>query len=198
MVDLNKYSFLEIISLVIAVIRTKFLFREARLIRFPFDIRGRRFIRVSKGFTTGRGCRIEAYPEDKKTVTLNIGNNVQINDYVHITAMVGVTIGDNVLLASKIYISDCTHGSYAGTSNDSSPLTPPSEREYSMKCVIIENNVWIGESVSILPGVVIGEGAIIGSNSVVTKDIPANTIAVGVPAKVIKKYNFEIKKWESV
>ena len=71
-------------------------------------------------------------------------------------------------------------------------------RSYNISEVIIEDNVWLGEFVSVLPGVKIGKGAIIGSNSVVTKDIPANTIAVGSPAKVIKKYNFETKKWEIV
>jgi acetyltransferase-like isoleucine patch superfamily enzyme len=64
--------------------------------------------------------------------------------------------------------------------------------------VIIGSNSWIGENVCILKGVVIGEGAIIGANSVVTKDIPAFSIAVGAPAIVIKKYCFENNKWKSV
>jgi lipopolysaccharide O-acetyltransferase len=62
--------------------------------------------------------------------------------------------------------------------------------------VIIEENVWIGEYVSILPGVTIGRGSIIGSMSVVNKNIPAFCIAVGAPAKVIKRYNFTTNKWE--
>ncbi len=60
------------------------------------------------------------------------------------------------------------------------------------------DNVWIGESVSVLPGVTIGQGAIIGANSVVSKNIPAYTIAVGSPAKPIKKFNFETTKWENI
>lgn len=52
--------------------------------------------------------------------------------------------------------------------------------------------------VSVLPGVTIGENSIIGANSVVTKSIPANSIAVGIPAKVIKQYNIETKRWEKV
>lgn len=64
--------------------------------------------------------------------------------------------------------------------------------------MLIKKNVWIGEFVSILPGVTIGEGSIIGSMSVVNKDIPAHCIAVGSPAKVIKKFNLETNLWEKV
>ena len=194
---LKKYSLLQIIQLLYFYMRTKLLFSKARLIRFPIDVRGKKHIEISDGFTTGRGCRIEAYPISKNGKVLRIGKNVQINDYVHITAMNDVQIGDNVLMASKIYISDCLHGSYKGDNNDSSPLINPIDRRYSFSKVIIKKNVWIGEFVSILPSVEIGEGAIIGANTVVTKDIPPYTIAVGNPAKVIKRYNFKNDAWEN-
>ncbi len=161
------------------------------------DIRGRRFIRVSKGFTTGVGCRIEAYPKNNHA-TLFFGENFQMNDYVHITAMRNVTIGNNVLLASKIYISDCSHGSYTGDEDDSNPNSIPHSRPLYAKSVIIEDNVWLGESVSVLPGVTIGTGTIVGANSVVSKSLPPNVIAVGSPAKPIKKYNFESQRWERI
>jgi len=179
------------------VMRTKLFFKNARIIRFPIDIRGKRFIKVDKGFTTGRNCRLEAYPANNETVLI-FGKNFQMNDFVHITAMKGVSFGDNVLLASKVYISDCTHGSYSGDQYDSSPIVPPIDRKMSSKSVIIDDNVWIGESVSILPGVKIGKGSIIGANSVVTKDIPENVIAVGIPAVPIKKYNFTSGSWEKL
>ena len=78
------------------------------------------------------------------------------------------------------------------------PLLYVKERSLSSKSVIIKDNVWLGEHVSVLPGVTIGENSIIGANSVVTKSIPANSIAVGIPAKVIKQFNFETKRWEKV
>jgi len=198
MINFKKYGIITLINLALNVIRTKMLFPKARIIRFPADIRGRKFIEISNGFTTGIGCRLEAYPVDNKSKTLIIGKNVQINDYVHITAMQSVKIGDNVLLASKIYISDCTHGFYEGGTNDSSPLEPPQSRKYKMNPVVIEDNVWIGEFVSILPGVTIGKGSIIGANSVVTRNIDENCIAVGSPARIIKKYSFETEKWEKI
>jgi len=194
----DKYTTWEVFFLLISWIRTKLFYHPARIIRFPLDIRGKKYIRWEIGFTTGRGCRIEAYPIEKKNVVLEIGKNVQINDYVHIAAMQQVKIGDNVLMASKIYISDCVHGSYSGEEEQSNPDIPPMQRAYVCKPVFIEDNVWIGEFVSILPGVTIGKGSVIGANSVVTKNIPPYVIAVGVPAKPIKRYNFETNKWEKI
>ena len=192
---INQYGLLGIIKMLINLIRTKLTFQNARIIRFPIDIRGKKFIQVSKGFTTGVGCRIEAYPKTDKKVLL-FGENFQMNDYVHITAKESVKIGNNVLLASKIYISDCSHGSYSGDENDSYPDSIPHDRPLSSKPVAIEDNVWLGEFVSVLPGVTIGKGSIVGANSVVSKNLPPYVIAVGTPAKPIKKFNFETNKWE--
>lgn len=173
------------------------MFISARLIRFPIDIRGKRFMRISKGFTTGYNCRIEAYPSNNDRV-LFIGNDFQMNDYVHITAMERVVIGNNVLIASKVYISDCSHGSYSGNEFDSHPDTIPKERKMYSNPVFIEDNVWLGEFVSVLPGVTIGRGTIVGANSVVSKSLPSNVIAVGIPAKPIKKFNFKNNRWEKI
>ena len=194
---LKRYTLFQFLNLFIWKIRTFFIFKNARLIRFPIDIRGKKYIRVGKGFTTGFGCRIEAYPEDNQP-TLFIGENFQMNDYVHITAMEKVSIGNNVLLASKIYISDCSHGSYAGNENDSSPDEIPKDRKLFSKPVVIEDNVWLGEFVSVLSGVSIGKGTIVGANSVVSKSLPEYVIAVGTPAKPIKKFNFSTQKWEKI
>jgi lipopolysaccharide O-acetyltransferase len=140
--------------------------------------------------------RLEAvFHEVPKLKTLYIGDNVQINDHVHIAAFNKVEIGNNVLIASNVFITDHNHGVYKGSDDDDSPDSLPNSRKIVSKEVIIEDNVWIGEFVSVLPGVRIGKGSIIGSMSVVTKDIPPNTIAVGSPARIIKKYDFNLKKW---
>lgn len=194
---MKQYSLLQLIYLSYCKIRTYFTFSQARIIRFPIDIRGKKFIRIGKGFTTGVGCRIEAYPTGDNN-TLFIGKNFQMNDYVHITAMNSVIIGDNVLLASKIYISDCAHGSYSGNEYDSHPDISPDKRPLFSKPVIIKDNVWLGEFVSVLPGVTIGKGTIVGANSVVSKSLPPYVIAVGSPAKPIKCYNFETQRWEKI
>jgi len=195
---LKKYGVFGALRLMFSVIYTRIFFPGARLIRLPFDIRNRRFISIGKGFTSGFGCRIESFPENTdREINVLIGENVQINDYVHIAAVDYIEIGDNVLIASKVFISDNNHGSYTLSDSDH-PSTIPASRKASFKPVYIKKNVWIGESVCILPGVTIGEGSIIGALSVVTKDIPPNSIAVGSPARVVKQFDFKTNRWVKV
>ncbi|MEQ8225838.1 MAG: acetyltransferase [Candidatus Eremiobacterota bacterium] len=194
---LREYNLPDFFRLCFSFFYTRLFYPEARIIRLPFYLRGRKSIVFGSGFTTGTHCRIEAYPVDENSRVLRFGKNVQINDYVHIAACECVTIGDNVLVASKVFISDHNHGAYFGENQDS-PDIPPSKRRLVSKPVNIADNVWIGEFVSILPGVSIGKGSIIGTMSVVAHDIPDYSIAVGAPARVIKKYNFISKKWEKV
>ena len=192
---LRRYGILGSIKLIISIIYTKIFFNNARLIRLPFDIRNKKNIKIGKNFTSGFGCRLEAFPSrDDIKYCIEIGDNVQINDYVHIGSIESVRIGNNVLMASKIYISDHNHGSYDNIYSDN-PLTIPSARKSISKEVVIEDNVWIGESACILPGVTIGFGTIIGALAVVSKSIPPYCIAVGNPARIVKKFDFVTKKW---
>ena len=190
----KRYGFLGSIRLALCLIYTKIFYPSARLIRLPFDIRNRRYIYIGKGFTTGVGCRIEAYPQSGKDKVLLFGDNIEINDYVHISAGEKIVIGNNVLIASKVFISDINHGNYTGIDQDN-PMSIPNSRALSTKSIEIKDNVWIGEGVCIMSGVTIGFGCIIGASSVVTKSIPDYCIAVGTPAKVIKKYDFEKNEW---
>ena len=192
-----KYSITDRVLMIYYIVRSKLISSNIRIIRFPIDIRGRRYISFGKNFTTGRYCRLEVYNNVNSNPCLKIGSNVQINDFVHITTMKSVSIGNNVLMASHVYISDCQHGFYSGE-NQTPPNIAPIERPYKIDAVTIEDNVWIGDQVCILPGVVIGEGAVIGANSVVTKSIPSYSIAVGSPAVVVKQWNDESKKWIKV
>lgn len=198
MAKLNTYGWTGVIHLIVFKLRTFLVFPSARLIRFPFRIRGKSHVVVQEGFTTGFNCRIDAFASDGDSKTIiNIGKNVQLNDYVHIAAVEQLTIADNVLIASKVFITDHNHGSYSGDIQDS-PLSIPKDRPLYSSPVLIEQNVWIGEFVCVLPGVTIGEGSIIGAMSVVNKDIPPYSIAVGSPAKVVKKYDFELENWVKV
>lgn len=192
-----KKSFLEFLYLGYSFIVTKLTIPSARLLRQPIDIRGKSGIAFGKQLTTGYHCRFEAHNKDEN-ISLHFGNNIQINDFVHIAALKEVRIGNNVLIASKVFITDLEHGSYIGNEDDADPCSIVKDRQLSSKSVVIEDNVWLGEHVSVLPGVTIGENSIIGANSVVTKSIPPNSIAVGSPAKVIKQFNFETKRWEKV
>jgi lipopolysaccharide O-acetyltransferase len=178
---MKSYTFAWKLWLVISRVYTKIFYPDCRLIRLPFDIRNRSKVCLGSNFTCGFFCRFEAYDEGR----IVISNDVQVNDMVHITACNEVIIEANVLIASRVFISDSSHGSYTEGVGDLS--LPPSKRQLYSDPVRICRNVWIGENVSILKGVTIGENSIIGAGSVVTINIPSNCIAVGVPAKVIKQ-----------
>lgn len=134
----------------------------------------------------------------EKKAELIIGKDVELNDYCHIGVSNKITIGDGTLIASKVFITDHGHGNIKSSCIQSTPLIPPIVRPLENSPVFIGSNVWIGEGVFILPGVSIGNGSIIGAGSVVTKSLPANVIAVGNPAKPIKKYNFDTSTWEQI
>lgn len=195
----HRYDLMGLLKLTTSWIVTKIFFRPARLVRMPYYIRGKSSISWGSGFTTGVGIRLDAFSRsDLKTKLIVIGERVQINDYVHIGAIESIRIGNDVLIASKVFISDHNHGRYNQADERSSPDIPPADRTLFSSPIVIEDRVWIGENVCIMPGVTIGKGAIIGAGSVVTHSIPAESIAVGVPAKVIKLYNKESNEWVKV
>jgi len=108
---------------------------------------------------------------------VKIGNDVGIGNYVVIWGSGGVEIGNDVLIAANSVITSDGHEVNAVKFRES----------VHVQKVKIGNNVWIGASVCILPGVEIGDNTIIAARSVVTKNIPANVIAAGTPAEVIKE-----------
>lgn len=144
-------------------------------------------IEIGDNFYAGDYLVLESWKEYqgvRYSPCLNIGNNVVFTNYIQISCIDEVTIGDNVLLGHAVYISDNNHGM---SDSDALKIPPVQRKLYSKGAVRIGNNVWIGRHVCVMPGVTIGDNCIIGANSVVTKDIPANCIAVGNPAIVIKK-----------
>ena len=101
-----SYGIFGVLDMMLSVVTTKMRFRNARIIRRPVYIRGKRWITVGKGFTTGRALRMEVFPADSCDRTrIEIGDHVQLNDYVHIAAVDYVHIGNHVLIASKVFIS---------------------------------------------------------------------------------------------
>lgn len=149
-------------------------------------IGGAQYIKIGDNFSVGRSLRMEAIYEHylyKYNPELVIGDNVWIEDYCHIGCANKIVIGNGVLIASKVYISDHNHGEISGNDLKLGPL----ERPLSTKPIVIGNNVWIGEGVCIMPGVELGDNIIIGANSVVTHSFPANVVIAGCPAKVIRE-----------
>ncbi len=109
---------------------------------------------------------------------LELGNNVCINSFTHIFAGGGVKIGDNSMISANCSISSITH-----PNNSTDRLADP----LIYRLVIIGKNVWIGMGAIILPGVTIGDDAIVGAGAVVTKSVAPRTVVVGNPARPLKR-----------
>ena len=144
--------------------------------------------RVFIGADAWIDCFAEYFGGQKFSPRLEIGDDTMVGYHSHIMVVGHMKIGKNVLIADKVYISDNLH-CYEDVSK---PII--SQPVIFKKAVSIGDGSWIGENVSII-GASIGKQCVIGSNSVVTKDIPDYSIAVGSPAKVIKKYDFKTKSW---
>lgn len=153
-----------------------------------------RYIRIGKNCRIRRGATINCYNHNfkqKLSPKLVIGNNVYIN-----TGFIGlisdkVIIEDNVTVGPNVSIMSHSHG-----------LDPKAksylDNDLVVAPVTLKEGCWLGDKVIVLPGVTIGKKSVVGAGSVVTKSIDDYCIAVGNPARVIKRYNLEKGVWEKV
>ncbi len=152
----------------------------------------KKYISIGDDSWIGNKSEIIAYNRADTDSGLTIGDHVRITSRARITCAGNIIIENDVLIAPDVFITDHNHGM--------NPEIPGgySQQELIIKPVVIEDGVWLGQRVCVLPGVTIGAHSIIGANSVVTHDIPPYSIAVGSPAKVVKRWNFENKEWENI
>ena len=144
---------------------------------------GLKYISIGKNSYIHKNCRIEAidlYYNQTFTPEIIIGENVEIGEYNHITAVNRIKIGNGVLTGRRVTISDNNHGLFDSRSLD----IIPARRNITCKGEVI-----IGENVCILSGVSVGKGCVIAANAVVTKDIPNYSLVAGIPARIIKQLN---------
>lgn len=121
------------------------------------------------------------YTDFGKNIT--VGKNVFINACCHFQDQGGITLGDNCLVGHNVVFATLNHG------------FAPEERQSMLPApIVVGRNVWIGSNSTILQGVTIGDNSIIAAGSVVTKDVPANTIVAGVPARFIRSISPEEEK----
>jgi acetyltransferase-like isoleucine patch superfamily enzyme len=121
---------------------------------------------------------------------LKIKNGAHIEQFFHVGACDYVEIGENVLIAGRVYIADHNHE----FKQIDKPIAAQNIQLGGK--VVIEDNAWLGEGCVILPGVTVGKGAVIGSNAVVTKNVPPFSVAVGIPAKIVRQYSPKTGEWE--
>jgi len=128
---------------------------------------------------------------DEGNSALLIVTKSLIGDFCHIAAVRKVVIADNVLMANRIYISDNVH-TFADINQSviDQPVAFKNE-------VTIGEGAWLGENVCVI-GASVGKNSVVGANSVVTKDIPDFCVAIGTPARVVKKFDFATQKWVSI
>jgi len=156
----------------------------------PIEIVGKRFISIGKYIIIRKHSSIFALQNDAEyEPEIAIDDFCSLGVSNHIAAVRKVVLGKYVLTANNVYISDNLHE----YENTNTPIMKQPVRFISE--VAIGNGTWIGENACII-GATIGKNSVIGANSVVTKDIPDFSVAVGNPAKVIKRYNSKKDTWE--
>jgi len=154
-------------------------------------------IQLGKNIIFGDGTKLAAIPSFSSSYAkqqfnpiLRIGNNVQVTASLQVYAMKEIIIEDNVLFAANVFISDGFHG------YNRIDIPYKDQAMFNLEPIVIGEGCWIGQNVVIMPGVTIGKFTIIGANSVVNKEIAEYSIAVGNPARVIKKWNFKTSNWQ--
>ena len=163
--------------------------KESR-VRKPCSLKGTKHIEIGDRVNICKGARLECYDNyagQKYFPKFIIGSGTWIGFNFTCLCTDLCEIGKDVLIASNVFLSTENHGIDPMHNYQAQPLIS--------KSIVIGNNCWVGEKVIILPGVRIGERSIIGAGSVVTKDIPPYSIAVGNPARVIKIFDIAIGRW---
>ncbi len=157
-------------------------------VRWGMRVNNPRDITIGNNVKIDRLSRLSSYEGGR----IVIGDGCYIGQFFSIMAGGSVIIKKNTLIASHVAIISENHSMdpEAGIKYGNQPLIK--------RDVEIGENCWLGEKVVVLPGVTIGDWSIVGACSVVNKSVPPYCIAVGNPAKVIKKFDFDSKKWVRV
>lgn len=159
----------------------------------PFlRIQGGKNIVIGNRVRINKQCWLAALPlTGYEMARLSICDGAVLGDFNHIWATKSIRIEKFVLTANHVYISDNLHG------YDNVEVPIINQPIVQLKEVVIGEGSWIGENVCII-GASVGKHSVVGANAVVIKDIPDYCVAVGIPARVIKKYNIEREVWEKV
>lgn len=165
-------------------------FAHAESVSFPRDMYtlGEHCIYIGEGTHFGEYSYLTAWEQTCAGgdfhPEIHIGKNCCFGAWNHITATNKIQIGENLLTGKWVTITDNSHGE---TDYETLQRPPIMRLVTSKGPIVIGNDVWIGDKATILPGVTIGDGAVIAANAVVTKDVPAYSVVGGNPARIIKQ-----------
>lgn len=160
----------------------------------PLNITGKKYISIGDNCNISEGARIEAidsWDNQNFTPSIEIGDNTSIENNLHMTAAGDLKIGHDCVILSRALITNINH-------NYGDVHIKIYKQGLIVKKTEIGDYCFIGMDVKIFPGVTIGNNVIIGANSIVMNDLPSYSVCVGAPAKVIKKYNNQLKTWERI
>jgi len=140
-----------------------------------------RFGSVEGNIVVGKNCMIghDVFLSAAKDCVIEVGNSASLNTGCHVVAVYGIRIGNNTHVGEYCSIRDQNHA-FSATDR------PIAEQGFTGAPIVIEDDVWIGRGVHVCPGVRIGTGAVIGANSVVSRDVEPFAVVAGTPARVIK------------
>lgn len=158
----------------------------------PFLLTSPKNLYLGSDVTIWRGARIETFATASGHGCIDIGDGTVIQPHVHLASASMISIGPGTLFASYVYVTDHDHA----ISDPHAPKTRT--RALTTAAVQIGANVWLGEKVIVLKGVEIGDNSIVGAGSVVTHDIPRDSLAIGSPARVIRQYDAKNRRWNPV
>lgn len=161
------------------------------LLYSPYRIDGAEGISLGESSVFQSGGWLYCVGTEKAPASLQIGVGCVFGYNNHVTAVGSVRVGNHVLTANNVYISDNLH--------DYRDITRPIMHQPVVVKgkVDIGDGCWLGENVAII-GASVGKNCVIGANAVVTRDIPDYSVAVGIPARVIRQYDASTKQWRAV
>lgn len=160
----------------------------------PINISGKKYISIGNNCNISEGARIEAinkWGNQRFAPSIEIGDNTSIENNLHMTSACKLKIGHDCTILSRAMITNINH-------NYNRINKKVNEQDLIVSDIEIGNYCFIGMDVKIFPGVKIGDNVIVGANSIVMNNLPPYSVCVGVPARVIKKYNVLTKSWERI
>lgn len=161
-------------------------------VKLPRRLNGRKYIEIGENsciLSHSFVLAVSKYGEGSYSPCIRIGDGVYIGRYVYLAASDEITIADGCVLSEHVYITDLNHGF--------NPAGGPIMRQAleSKGPVRIGPNSFLGYRAVVMPGVTLGEWCIVGANSVVTRSFPSYSMVVGTPARLIKVYSHELRRW---